>query len=428
MPRRSFDVPLTTSALVAALLLGAPQAAAIDLAPIGDTGRVALTGQLRTRFVRHDGKDGRNDNKGPVYVENRARLGVSITLDNGVGGLIQLQDVRVWGEEKDTLGNVAAEGLDLHQAYADIPLGLDGLKLRIGRQEMGFDEQRLIGSVGWTPQARAFDAALVSFKRSDFMLSADVFYAQTSDLDTILPKTPSEEDADKDISLFTGAIAHLDLLSADNADNTLAIYTLIDRSENADRTRVTLGAHDQGKVGMFRYRVEAYLQTGDLAGQTILAGMVGAYAGVLLEDVGGLELLGWFDYLSGSANPAKAGLHTFDTLFATNHKFYGFADFFLALPKHSEGKGLIDLALKTKAKPLKGLTVILDVHGFLPAEPRGGAAVFGWELDTQLVWKPLPQVGILGGAFIFFPGKGFDARLSGTDPDVGVYLQTQVDL
>lgn len=428
MRRRQSTLTTAVTALATVLIVGiAPPAGAIDLAPIGEEGKVALHAQLRTRLVRHDGKDGRNDNKGPIYVENRARLGVSVSLDNGVAGLIQLQDVRVWGEEKNTLFNVAAEGLDIHQAYADIPLGVEGLKLRIGRQEMAFDGQRLIGHVGWTPQARSFDAALVSFKRSDFMLSADVFYAQTSDLDTIIPRTDNEEDVDKDISFFTGAIAHLDLFKTDTADNRLAIYALVDRSENADRTRVTLGVHDSGKVGMFLYRVEGYLQTGDLAGNTILAGMVGAYAGVLLKDVAGLKILGWFDYLSGSANPDKVGLHAFDTLFATNHKFYGFADFFLNVPKHSEGKGLIDIALKTSAT-FAGLKLILDVHGFLPAESREGDGFFGWEIDTQVVWKPLPQVGVLTGVFIFFPSSGFDARLSGKQPDLGVYAQVQVDL
>jgi len=49
------------------------------------------------------------------------------------------------------------------------------------------------------------------------------------------------------------------------------------------------------------------------------------------------------DYLSGDDGEDETKYKVFNTLYATNHKFYGFMDYFLNLPVHTYGKGLMDM-------------------------------------------------------------------------------------
>ena len=71
-----------------------------------------------------------------TWVSMRTRAQVTASLDRNVTAFVQLQDVRIWGEETNTLGDFSAHGLDLHQGYIDVrssgPTVFSG---RAGRQD-----------------------------------------------------------------------------------------------------------------------------------------------------------------------------------------------------------------------------------------------------------------------------------------------------
>lgn len=56
------------------------------------------------------------------------------------------------------------------------------------------------------------------------------------------------------------------------------------------------------------------------------------------------------DYLSGNSDGTNIGSksNNFNTLYATNHKFYGYMDYFLNIPTDSKQRGLIDLYTRIK--------------------------------------------------------------------------------
>ncbi|MGM0578990.1 MAG: alginate export family protein [Myxococcota bacterium] len=419
-----FGSPVSARLALGAALCGPVLAAASPAGAVSLTDEVDAHFQLRTRVDRHDGRDGDSSDDPVRYVENRVRLGVSFGLDSGFGGLFQVQDVRVWGEETNTLTDYSADGLDIHQAYGDIPLRGENLVLRIGRQEIIFDGQRLVGAVGWTPQARSFDAARLTWRCKLAPISADLFYSQVFDRESIQPG-PAQNTNDQ-VSGFGGLVGRVRLLDREGLSNRLSVYALVDTaSADLDRTRYTLGLYDKGAAGMFRYRVEGYYQGGDLGGESISAFMFGARAGI---DTGMFSATLWGDYLSGAEDAADAATDTFDTLFATNHKFYGFADFFINVPAHTQGKGLVDLAVKLGLKPVDGLSIGLHGHRFLAAQPRGGSADLGWEGDLVATWTPWDPVKVFFGTFVMFPGDALEARIGGDDADVGVYTSVQLDL
>ena len=137
----------------------------------------------------------------------------------------------------------------------------------------------------------------------------------------------------------------------------------------------------------------------------------------------------WADVLSGSGDPAKEATESFDTLFATNHKFYGFADFFLSVPADTAGQGLTDVALKLKYTITEGAAVQLDLHRLRLTADRGGDADLGQEVDLVATWSPWAPLKLMAGAFLFVPGPAMTARLGADpDPDLGLYLVSSLSL
>src|SRR5262245_13119890 len=78
-------------------------------------------GEYTVRFRHLEGHDfgpGGDDN----FIRHRARVGLRFAYGEDVQALVQVQDVRIWGEESDTLGDYSANGFDLHQGYMELAL------------------------------------------------------------------------------------------------------------------------------------------------------------------------------------------------------------------------------------------------------------------------------------------------------------------
>lgn len=54
--------------------------------------------------------------------------------------------------------------MDLHQAYLNLPaLGLSGRSLTLGRRELAYGDERLLGAPDWVTAARSFDGGVVRY-------------------------------------------------------------------------------------------------------------------------------------------------------------------------------------------------------------------------------------------------------------------------
>lgn len=419
---RVFVATLTAAATMLSLLVPT-SAQALE---INDVFKIGL--HNRTRFIYLEGRDGDLSNPPLAYVENRARVTMSATPFEWGSAFFQLQDVRVWGEEANTLGDYSANGLDVHQAYITLNAlpGSDVAKLRfrVGRQEINVEGQRLIGAVAWTPQARSFDAVRIMFEY-DKSLFIDTFVALTIDSDSIIPGPPTNPNkTDAQVVAFN---ARYRLLSEGSDHADVSVTAIVDLHEALERTRYTLGMRHAAQFGPFRYRLEGFFQGGDIAGQDLSAFLLAARVGIKFSDPG-ILIEFWADHVSGGSNPLTASRRSFDTLFGTNHKFYGRSDFFLNLPVQTQGKGLVDLALKSRFNPTKMLTLGLDVHHMLVANPQGGPSAWGWGVDFYTQVKPVKGLSFFVGVFTMLPQTALINRLGGNDdPDVGVFTSVQAD-
>ena len=120
-----------------------------------------LGGQIRLRG-EVDARDFDSDTQTDEAVSSRVRLQVGVEPIEKIRAVVQVQDVRIWGEEIDTLADSDADAFDLHQGYLVIDdLFGSGLQIQGGRQEVNFGEQRLVGAVDWTQNARSLDGILM---------------------------------------------------------------------------------------------------------------------------------------------------------------------------------------------------------------------------------------------------------------------------
>ncbi len=122
-----------------------------------------LSGELRMRAEVRDNADFNSDRlDGAAQVFNRIRFGVARKFEHSLQVFVQLQDSRIWGEEGSSLN--ALNSVDLHQAHLQIdkPIGLP-FDIRLGRQQLSFGNERLVGKYDWHNVGRAFDAMNVQW-------------------------------------------------------------------------------------------------------------------------------------------------------------------------------------------------------------------------------------------------------------------------
>lgn len=169
--RRLWTPRRHSASLWGALLLGL----LLARLPPGISGQdVSVTGQIRPRLEAYAAP------AQPSYQRTTMRLRIRVEArpEPSVRIVAELQDVRTWGEERGTLADYSADNLDLHQGFFDVTLG-EKWSTRIGRQEIAFGGERLMGAVGWAQQGRSFDAVRTTLRTSG--LTIDVFRAQLSE-------------------------------------------------------------------------------------------------------------------------------------------------------------------------------------------------------------------------------------------------------
>lgn len=87
---------------------------------------------------------------------------------------ISIQDVRVWGDHFQL--SALSHQIMLHQGWAQHSFN-NKLSLKVGRQELNYDDARILGNVDWVQQARAHDLALFKYD-GDFKIHLGAAFNQ----------------------------------------------------------------------------------------------------------------------------------------------------------------------------------------------------------------------------------------------------------
>ncbi|MGV3509062.1 MAG: alginate export family protein [Sphingobacteriaceae bacterium] len=153
----------------------------------------SLSGQVRPRAEVRDGVGNLvpHDSTPASFISQRTRLAFGYKWNRLTFGAT-VQDVRVWGQDASTISNADGNKLMLHEGWAELVLAnradttigfklIDNLSLKIGRQELIYDDARLIGNLDWLQQARRFDMALLKAVHHGWQVDLGYAYNQNTD-------------------------------------------------------------------------------------------------------------------------------------------------------------------------------------------------------------------------------------------------------
>ncbi|VAX28678.1 hypothetical protein MNBD_IGNAVI01-1616 [hydrothermal vent metagenome] len=379
--------------------------------------KIKVNAQIRPRFNFND-KDFNNSTGGNSYTELRSRLGVAFSASKSLSGFVQIQDSRLFGSEPHTLADT--KNLDLHQAYFNIKrifkLPFD---LQVGRMELSYGSQRLIGAVGWHNVGRSFDGGVLKLITKS--INVDFIAARTNESGL------SNDTLD---SFLYSAYGHLKVVKDYEIQPFIIGETRV--HDNFNRYTVGLYIGNGVKVG-FSHELDASYQFGTQMKDVNIAAYMAAYNLKFIFNTKIKPMIGaGIDYLSGDDGEDATKYKVFSTLYATNHKFYGYMDYFLNIPRHTYGKGLIDIQGKASIVPFAKFIIMAAYHMFKSSADytliSGDTSTnFGSEIDITLAYGYSKLIKFVGGFSYFTPGEIFK-ETKGEDSSNWTYVMAIVNL
>jgi len=349
---------------------------------------VTLSGEIRARseWDRPGGTLAED-----VFTYLRTRLGVRAAPADNLHLYFQLQDSRVYGASAGAAtGNPNVT--DLHQAYFDIVADWKARKVttRVGRQEVAFGNERLIGQVGWSNTGRTFDAARVLLAPAGEAApwSATLFVATVDEAGRRFgaPASGTGNVSDRGVigtwfnHTLQGGMLEATLLY--DAGAKYRSYTESNRvtfdTRFKSRAAAALGfdAEVAWQGGSQRYTPS----TGGSVGQDVSAWMLAGRFGRMAAPGRKTSVIIGADILSGDARQTDGEYNAFNTMYATNHQYYGFMDLFSDPAARTNDAGLADLFGSVSHQLTDRTTLRMDLHRF--ATQAGGAGEIGWEFDV----------------------------------------------
>jgi hypothetical protein len=409
--------------------------------------QVTLTGQVRTRTEYRDGVGTLRpkQNKPAFFTSQRSRLTFNYKM-NRIVLQASVQDVRVWGQDASTISNADGNRLGLHEAWADIILSnkkdssfakspVEYFSVKIGRQELLYDDSRLLGNLDWLQQARRHDAIVFKLLQSGWQVDLGAAFNQNTDAFnyngtyyTPANVSPYVRDTKGNIvatptglipivngngiSTKSGNLSLMNPAGTNGLNQHYKAMQFLYAAKNFGAARVSylfltdqfskyaldsVKTTDSGYVFGRRYNqsgVHARFTTGllstiqlDKKKQFALTAGAWWQAG---KDKEGLSLSAWMSTLAFTHTKSKWSFTAgwdhvspgFDPLYGTPHKFWGYMDFFYVgtgAPKD----GLSNPYFKVKySSANKRFTTGLDYHYFMLARKQGSIEKYlGSEID-----------------------------------------------
>ncbi|MCT4698553.1 alginate export family protein [Tenacibaculum haliotis] len=328
-----------------------------------------------------------NNANAALFTSQRTRLNFSQSIEK-LNFYVSIQDVRVWGDVPQ-LNSADNNGLSLHQAWAEILLDAN-YSLKLGRQEIIYDDSRIFGNVGWAQQARSHDLALFRYKKGSFKADLGLAFNQSKEnltgTDLTTPNTYKAMQyawLHKDWNNFSGSFLFL--------NNGL-------QSTDGLKYSQTIGTHLKKRKNNLSIAANLYYQFGnDVANNDLSAYLVGLEVNYKVTDkttIGlGTELQSGNDY-----NSTTGKNNAFTPFYGTNHKFNGFMDYFY-VGNHGNNVGLLDIYAKAKFKLNTKSSLTVFVHNFSAAADINTSVSkqLGTEIDVVYAYKFTKEVGFKSG-------------------------------
>ncbi len=368
-----------------------------------------LDGEFRPRTEYRNGFGNliADDADAGFGISTRVRLNAGYKTD-AYKVFVSLQDIMVWGENRQILPYDQNNSFAVFQAWAEINLG-EGWSTKLGRQVLSYDDQRILGGLDWAQQGRNHDAALIKYKKDKFLLDVALAFNQDYSHPTGFVSTGTGYNTTGFFSYKTMQYAYLKQ-AWDNFSGSLLLmnngFQEFDTNNAPDGVSnlQTLGTHLNYKAGSFGLAANAFIQTGKRQGEIDVKGayLLGLDLSYKASDKVGLGA--GLEIISGNdADPGETG--AFFPLYGTNHKFNGFMDYFY-VGNHANSIGLFDVHVSANFKLSDTSSLLVKALNFSgEQELASGEKSLGTEIDLVFK-KKFKGYALVAGYSHLFPSDG----------------------
>jgi hypothetical protein len=299
--------------------------------PVGDCWTMDVGGEYRARYhhesnLRGSDLSGRSDS----FLLHRTR----------VYGNAEYGDfIRLYAEGIDATSEfenfpprtIEENRFDALNLFGDVKLLDNGdgkWRMRVGRQELLYGDQRLISPLDWANTRRTFDGAKIFYKTKDWAL--DGFWTRPVPFSQHV-NSDSNFDSSDDSQEFAGIYASHKV----GKDEVRDFYFLRFAEYQGPGTAVAptdydpmmFGGRWNWKDGSLLFDLEGGYQFGNWGAEEISAGFV--TVGLGRENTCACwkpKYWVYYDYASGDRDPTDGTHQTFFQYFPLVHKYFGYAD------------------------------------------------------------------------------------------------------
>ncbi len=347
-----------------------------------------LNGQLvqRGEFRNGYGKLIPNNIDAAGFMSQRLRLQSTYKTKN-VHFFGSIQDVRTWGSTSQA--NATDGFLSLHEGWAEVTID-SFWSVKVGRQELNYDNARFLGNLDWAMQARSHDFALLKFAKNEHKLHIGGGYNQEAE-------TLNGGDYYKTTNQYKMAqmiwynYKHKDLelsflLWNNGKQDTTTGQKDVRFSQTFGLPTIKYSFMKNNVVSAFAYFqtgkdvYNKYLNAYDISIQSAQTVNINEAKKTSFKVTLGAEML------SGTnTNNTNKTNNSFSPMYGTNHAHNGYMDYFFVGGRFENYVGLNDLFLKLRYDNNKKWFVQTDVHSFSAnANVYNAAELQSSQLGTEL--------------------------------------------
>ncbi len=347
-------------------------------------GQFLISSEFRTRFEYRDGYKkiaSINDNSASS-ISQRTRLFFNYENEN-LKLVFAPQDVRIWGDEQlsSSTGVYGDDySLSLFEAYSDIKI-IDSLWIKVGRQQLVYDNQRLLAARNWNQNGLAYDAVFLKYNYNKWNIHLAGSWNSLSA---------------KNNKYLAERIKSLNFLwinkKIDKKTNFSIMHIASGTTETDSTERLfftqTSGIYFETQTGILKFSGDCFYQYGkNNQQQNVNALLVDFETALKLNKI--TPSVG-ISYMSGDNNLQNNSDKMFSNLYGARHRFFGHIDYFSNTQNSTNYGGLVDYFGKINIKLSKKLELNEVAHYFFLSETNFNTPNeknLGFENDFQLKYK-----------------------------------------
>ena len=371
--------------------------------------KLRIDAEFRPRTEYRNGyQQLRNDSSsGAFFTNQRLRLSANYVYDNRFAMQVSVQDLRVWGQQ-DPRSTSAT--LQIFEGWVE-PYINNKFSVRIGRQRLVYDNQRLFAENDWRLSAAVHDA--INFRLNTARLSSELALAFNQSSERYFGTDYAPQGF---INYKFLAVNYLRY----RPDNKFTLTAINSTDGYQDKTspekmnlRYTLGGRLEFDINGIYSTLSGYYQGGKNSSGVSLDAW---YLQPELRITGSKGLVARLgaEIMSGNNNSIAGDTdHSFVTLYGVAHRFNGSMDLITRFPGDVRGAGLINPYLFFIKPLFSKFELRADFHTFHLQQDYYNNDLkidryLGFENDFLITYKPNSVTKVDLGVSYMLPTESFE--------------------